>query len=463
MVLKLYNTLTRKKEIFKPINKKEVKVYGCGPTVYWYQHIGNLYRYVWEDYLIRILKYNGYKVNHIINVTDIGHLTSDADEGEDKMIVAIRREGLELNENSMLKISKKYFDAFLNDLRKLNFQEPNHWPKATEHIREQIELITRLEKKGYTYKTEQAVYFDVSKFKDYGGLSGQKLEEKKNGARENVVADKEKKNPQDFALWFFTVGHFKDHVMKWNSPWGVGFPGWHIECSAMSMKYLGEHFDIHTGGQEHIPVHHTNEIAQNEGATGKKVVKYWMHMQWLIIDGGKMSKSLGNIYLLSDLEEKGFSALDFKYFCLTGYYRKPLNFNLENLKSAKNSYERIKNLISNIKDDKNLNKIYLSKFEKAINDDLNMPKALQVLWNLVRDKKAKGKYQTIKKMDEVFGLNLLKKENIEIPVEIKKLIDQRENARKGKNWKLADEIRGKINKLGFVIEDTDKGFMIKRK
>jgi len=457
MVLKLYNTLTRKKEVFKPIKKGEVKIYGCGPTVYWYQHIGNLYRYIWEDYLIRILKYSGYKVKHVINITDVGHLTSDADEGEDKMEQAVKKES-----KSPKEVADFYFKAFDDDLKKLNFTEPDKWARATEHIQEQISLIKALEKKGFTYKTNSAIYFDISKFINYGELTKQKLEEKEVGVRKEVIVDKEKKNPQDFALWFFTVGHFKDHTMRWDSPWGKGFPGWHLECSAMSMKYLGNHFDIHTGGQEHIPIHHTNEIAQSEGATGEKFVNYWLHIQWLIINKGKMSKSLGNISLLSDLEKKGFSPMSFRYFCLTGYYRKPLNFSLENLESAQNSYKRLKNLISNLKDDKKINKRYLKEFEDAMNDDLNMPKALQALWKLVRDEKAQGKINTIKKIDEVFALDLLKKENLKIPKQIQKLVNQREKARQDKNYKISDDIRLKISGLGYAVLDTKEGQRVQK-
>ena len=463
MVLKIYNTLTREKEVFKPIKKGEVKIYGCGPTVYWHQHIGNLYRYIWEDYLVRFLKYSGYKVKHVINITDVGHLTSDADDGEDKMEKAIKRESKTHQE-----IANFYFKAFEDDLKKLNFTEPDKWAKATEHIQEQINLIKILEKKGFAYKTDSAIYFDISKFKSYGALTRQKLEEKEVGVRKGVVVDKEKRNPQDFALWFFTVGHFKDHTMKWDSPWGQGFPGWHLECSAMSIKYLGNHFDIHTGGQEHIPIHHTNEIAQSESATGETFVNYWLHIQWLIIDKGKMSKSLGNIYLLSDLEKKGFNPMDFRYFCLTGHYRKPLNFSLENLKSAKISYERLKNLISNVKEDtlkgtsKKINKKYLKEFEDAMNDDLNTPKALQALWKLIRNPKAQGKYLTIKKMDEVFSLDLLKKDTTKIPKQIQELVRQREQARKEKNFKISDDIRKKINLLGYHISDTKEGQKINK-
>lgn len=459
MVLKLYNTLTRKKEIFKSLEKGIAKIYGCGPTVYWYQHIGNLYRYIFEDTLVRTLQFNGYNVKHVINITDVGHLTSDADEGEDKMVKAIKREGLELSKNSMLNIAKKYTDAFMKDLRKLNITEPDYWPKATEHIKEQIDLIKRLEKKGYTYKTNVGVIFDTSKYKEYGKLANLKINELNAGSR--VRIDEERKNKSDFALW---ITNQPNHIMQWNSPWGIGFPGWHIECSAMSMKYLGEQFDIHTGGEEHIPVHHTNEIAQSEAATGKKPwVRYWLHLRWLVINGGKMSKSLGNVYQLSGLEEKGYEPLEFRYFCLTGHYRKNLNFTLENLNNAKNSYQRLKNLTIDLKDDKKINKVYLKEFEEGINNDLNTPKALQVLWKLLRDEKAEGKYQTVKKMDEIFGLKLLEKEKVEIPSAVEKLAKEREKARKDKNWKKSDELREKVNKLGFIINDKPEGYEIKKK
>lgn len=457
MVLKLYNTLSRKKEIFKPIKPKRVSVYSCGPTVYWYQHIGNMRSYVFSDILRRVLGYNNYNVKQIINVTDVGHLTSDADEGEDKMEKAAKKEHKTAGE-----IADFYFSVFKDDLKKLNIEMPYKFPKATEHIKEQIELIKKLEKKGYTYKTEKAVYFDVSKFRNYTKLSGQKLEEKNIGARESVFVDMEKRNPHDFALWFFTVGHFKDHAMKWNSPWGIGFPGWHLECSAMSMKYLGEHFDIHTGGMDHIPVHHTNEIAQSEAATGKKFVNYWMHGAWLLHHGEKISKSKGGLYTISELEKQGFSPLAFRYLCLTTSYRKPLDFSLEKLKAAQNSLERLKNLISKLKDDKKTSKKYLAEFEKAINDDLNMPNALQVLWKFLRDEKAFGKVGTIKKMDKVFGLKLFEKSRIAIPEKVKSWASERQKAREERNWKKADELREKIKKLGYVVEDNENGFLIKK-
>jgi len=451
MVLKLYNTLGRKKEVFKPLKEGEVKIYGCGPTVYWYQHIGNLYRYVFEDIIVRNFLYNNYKVKHVINITDVGHLTSDADEGEDKMLKALKREGLELTKDSMLKLADKYTDVFMTDIKKLNIIGPDVWPKATEHIKEQIELIKKLEEKGYTYKTSVGLIFDSSKFKDYGKLAQLKLENLKAGSR--VKVDDDRKSKSDFALW---ITNQPNHIMLWDSPWGKGFPGWHIECSAMSSKYLGEQFDVHTGGEEHIPVHHTNEIAQSECGFGKKPwVNYWMHLRWLIIDGGKMSKSQGNVYQLSDLEEKGFDPLDFRYFCLTGHYRKNLNFTLDNLKNAQNSLERLKRIVGELKDDGEVNEVYLKKFENAINDDLNMPEALQVLWSLVRDEKAKGKFSAVREMDKVFGLDLLKVEKVSVPKDVMDLVMAREVARTEKDWSRADSLRGDIEKRGFRVGDSE--------
>ncbi len=453
-MLRLYNTLTRKKEVFKPINKDKVGIYSCGPTVYWYQHIGNLRTYLFSDLLKRVLIYDDYKVKHVINVTDVGHLTSDADEGEDKIEKAAKKEG-----KTAAEIADYYLKIFKQDIHKLNIISPDIWSKATEHIKEQIELIKKLEKKGFTYKTNDGIYFDTSKVKDYGKLSGLKKEGLQAGKRISVG---EKKNNTDFALWKFS-DYSEKRQQEWNSPWGIGFPGWHIECSAMSMKYLGEHFDIHTGGQDHIPIHHTNEIAQSESATGKKFVNYWMHGAFLLFEGEKISKSKGGLYTISELEKKDFPSLSFRYLCLTTIYRKPLDFSLKNLESAKNSYQRLKNIISVLKDDKKINKKYLAEFENCINDDLNMPQALQVLWNLIRDENASGKIQTIKKIDGVFGLDLLKKEKILIPEKVKKLAEEREVARNAKNWKKADELREKINSSGFIIQDNESRYLLKEK
>ena len=451
--LKFYNTLTRKKEDFIPINKGHVSMYSCGPTVYWYQHIGNLRSYIFADILKRVLLFDGFNVKHAINITDVGHLTSDADSGEDKIEKAAAKEHKTAKE-----IADYYFSVFEKDIHKLNIIDPDVWPKASEHIEDQIALIEKLQKEGYTYETSDGVYFDTSKFKNYGKLARLNIKGLKAGKR---ISLGEKKNKTDFALWKFSE---KPGIrqQEWDSPWGVGFPGWHIECSAMSMKYLGNKFDIHTGGIDHIPVHHTNEIAQSEAATKKPFVKYWMHGAFLTFKGEKVSKSKGGLYTLSELETQGFKALSYRYFCLTTLYRSPLDFSLDKLKQAENAYERLKNICEELTDDREVNEKYLEKFQDVINDDLNMPKALQVLWSLLRDKKAKGKYRTIKHMDEVFALNLLIKEKISIPNEIKKLLDEREKARKSKNWKLADELRDKINKQGYVISDTDQGPVIKK-
>ncbi|MEA3329903.1 MAG: cysteine--tRNA ligase [Nanoarchaeota archaeon] len=448
MVLKIYNTLTRKKEVFKPLNSPKVGMYTCGPTVYWYQHIGNLRAYVFADTLKRVLKFNNFKVKHVINVTDVGHLVSDADEGEDKIEKAAKKEGKTAEE-----ISNYYFKIFKEDFEKLNIIEPEIWSKATEHIQEQISLIKKIERKGYTYKTSDGIYFDTSKFKDYAKLGRLNVKGLEAGKRVSIG---EKKNPTDFALWKFSENP-GERQQEWESPWGLGFPGWHIECSAMASKYLGEQFDIHTGGEDHVQVHHTNEIAQSEVAFGKKPwVKYWMHNAFLTSGGEKVSKSKGGLYTISELEEKGFDALIYRYFLLTCLYRKQLDFDLDNLNTAKNSYERLKNICSELKDDKKENKNYLKEFETAINDDLNTPKALQVLWGLVRDKDAKGKYQTVKKIDTVFGLELLKKDAVIIPADVMMLVEERDMARKSKDWTKADKLREKIKKLGWQVDDKDE-------
>ena len=458
MSLKLYNTLSRKKEVFKPIHKGKVGMYVCGPTVYWYQHIGNLRSYLFADILRRVLKYNKYNVTEVMNVTDVGHLTSDADEGEDKIEKAAAKEGKKASD-----IANYYWKIFKGDFKKLNISEPDIWAKATEHIKEQIELIKRLEKKGYTYKTSDGIYFDTSKFKDYGKLARLNIKGLKAGKRIKIG---EKKNKTDFALWKFSEKP-GERQQEWNPKefgvnWPIGFPGWHIECSAMSMKYLGEHFDIHTGGIDHIPIHHTNEIAQSEASTGKKFVNYWLHGNFLKFKGEKVSKSKGGLYSVDELEKIGFKALEYRYLILTTHYRMPLNFSLEELKTAQNSYQRLKNIISEFKDDSKINKKYIEEFEEAMNDDLNMPKALQVLWKLIRDKNADGKINTIKRIDEVFGLKLLEPEKIKIPSEIKILIEEREKARKDKNWKKADELRGQIKKKGFEIDDTEDGSRVRK-
>jgi cysteinyl-tRNA synthetase len=460
MPLKLFNTLTRKKEDFKPIKDKEVLMYSCGPTVYWFQHIGNLRTYIFSDLLKRVLAYEGFKVKHVMNVTDVGHLTSDADEGEDKIEKAAKKEGKRAEE-----IANYYWKVFREDFKKLNIIEPDIWCKATEHIKEQIELIKTLEKKGYTYETSDGIYFDTSKFKDYGKLALLKVEGLEAGKR---IAVGEKRNKTDFALWKFSekpgVRQQEWDPKKFGAGWKIGFPGWHIECSAMSSKYLGKQFDIHTGGEDHIPIHHTNEIAQSEAAFGKKPwVKFWLHGSFLTFKGEKVSKSKGGLYTVSELEEKRFKPLVYRYFCLTGHYRSQLEFSLENLESAKNSFNRLKNIVSELKDDGKTNKKYLDEFEGKIDNDLDIPGALSVMWNMLRDEDSIGKYRTVTKMDEIFGLDLMKKEQSSIPREVLEMIRRRESARKVGDFKTADEIREEIRKkYGIIVEDSKEGLKWKK-
>jgi len=442
-MLKLYNTLSRKKEAFKPLKDKDVGMYSCGPTVYHYAHIGNFRTYILNDIVKRSLDFLGYKVKHVMNITDV----------DDKTIGASKKEGISLKE-----FTRKYEKIFFDDLQELNIIKPQYILRATESINEMVSLIKILLKKGYAYKTSDGIYFSISKFKNYGKLAQlEKLKKKK----ERVSTDEyDKENAQDFALWKFHTP--EDGDVFWNTEIGKGRPGWHIECSAMSMKILGNSFDIHTGAVDLIFPHHTNEIAQSEAATGKKFVKYWVHGGFLTMKEGKMAKSLGNVVYLKNLKEQGFLPLHYRYMCLTTHYRSQLLFSTENLEAAKNSYERLKNIVSELKDDKKTNKKYLAKFEKAMDDDFEMPKALAVMWEMLRDEKAEGKLNAVKKMDEVFGLKLLEKEKIEIPSEIKKLAQEREKARKKGDWKKADKLRNEIKAKGFLINDTEKGAEIKK-
>jgi cysteinyl-tRNA synthetase len=441
MPLRLYNTLTRKKEIFKPVHDKNVHMYVCGPTVNDVPHLGHARQQISFDILRRYLTFLGYNVKFVSNITDI----------EDKIIGKANELGVSIKE-----LSKKNEKEHMQDYKELGIEKPNVQPRATEYISQMIDLVKRLEKKGYTYTIEgDGVYYDISKFNNYGKLSHQKVENLKTGAR--VKAKNEKRNDGDFVLWKFS----KKGEPSWDSPWGKGRPGWHIECSAMSYSILGLPLDIHGGGQDLIFPHHEDEIAQSEAGYGKKFSNYWMHNGMVNVDNVKMSKSLGNFTTVKYLL-KEFSGEVIRYFVISAYYRKPIDFTRSGMEYAKNSYQRLKNIISSLSDDKKLNKKYLKEFEKAMNDDINTPRALQVLWKLVRDKKAIGKIQTIKKVDGVLGLDLLKKEKVEIPEEVRKLADERETARKNKNWKRSDELREKINKKGYVIEDTDKGWEIKR-
>lgn len=465
--MKLYNTLTRQKEEFRPIEENTAKIYSCGPTVYQYAHIGNLRTYVFMDILRRVMKYNGFSLKHVMNITDVGHLVSDADEGEDKMMKTARQAN-----KSPWEIAEYYTGVFMNDIAELNIGKPEYIVKATDHINEMIEFVKALAEKGYAYETSDGIYFDVMKFKGYGKLSGLDLEGQIAGARVDV--NEEKRHPADFALWKKAP---KEHIMQWPSPWGMGYPGWHIECSAMSRKYLGDVFDIHTGGVDHIPVHHENEIAQSEALLGKPAVHYWLHGEFLLVDNGKMSKSLGNTYTVSDLKKKGFSPLAYRYMCLNANYRSKLNFTWDGLKAAQVALDRLmegvlahRNADAGVKPDAGLIASFKKDFEDAINDDLNIPRAMGVAWNIARyGTKSRDLYDLLLKMDEVFGLDFAKAaekkapEETALAPEIEALVNQRQQARKEKNWKLADEIRDKLGSMGYLLEDTPQGVKVVRK
>ena len=461
MTLKLYNTLSRKKEEFKPINPPNVGMYACGPTVYNYANIGNLRTYVFNDVLRRTLLKNGFKLKEVMNITDVGHLTSDADEGEDKMLTAAEREKKKVSD-----IANFYTKAFFRDTERLNIQRVEIECKATEHIKNMIEMNQRIEKNGFAYFAGGNLYFDTGKLDDYGKLARLKLDELKEGARTDK--DPNKKSPTDFVLWF-TKSKFKDQEMKWESPWGLGYPGWHIECSAMSSKYLGDQFDIHTGGIDHIPVHHTNEIAQAEAASGKKPwVKYWVHGEFIVMDKGKMSKSAGTFITLQSLIDKGFAPLAYRFLCLGTQYRKQLMFSWEAMQGAANAYKALKNKIAELDDkakDESAKKSYHEKFMKEVNDDLNTPKALAVLNELISDDKLSknSKQELIADFDEILGLDLLKQEKLDIPKEVQDLVDKREKARGLKDFERADTMRKIIESKGFVVEDTKDGAVLKKK
>ncbi len=477
-MLRLYNTLTHKIEEFNPIDPPNVSFYSCGPTVYDFAHIGHARTYVFADVLQRVLEYNGYEVKRVMNITDVGHLTSDSDSGEDKMEKGAKREG-----KTVWDIAKYYTDDFLDLMVKLNIKKPEIICLATDHIKEMIEMIKVLEKKDFTYKIDDGIYFDTSKLPDYGKLTGQtfdKLQKSlKAGAR--VEMSEGKKHPTDFAMWKFTPPDIK-RQMEWDSPWGRGFPGWHIECSAMAMKHLGGTIDIHTGGVDHIPIHHTNEIAQSEAVTGKQFVKYWLHADHLLVDGEKMSKSLGNFYRVSDLEKKGFSPLALRYLFLTASYGSQMNFTWKSLEGAQTAFGSLKSQIPNLKSqtsekerinlsEEKLAKIddFQNRFMEAVNDDLNTAKALGTLWEVVKSNiSSRDKYDLLMSFDEVLGLDLgspklkVKSEKLEIPEEIRKLVLERERLRKEKKFLEADEVRKKIRENGYNIEDSISAVVIKK-
>lgn len=469
-MLRIFNSLGRSIQEFEPINKSEVTMYTCGPTVYDYAHIGHGRKYTNDDIIKRSLNYLGFPVKHVMNITDVGHLVSDADEGEDKLEKGAKKHG-----KTVWEVAEYFTEQFRESISKLNIIFPEILSKATDHIPEQIEMIKKLFMNGFAYDTVEAVYFDVSRFPDYYKLFGQKLEEKETGVREEVKVDPEKKNPQDFVLWFKCVGKYEDHIMRWDSPWGVGFPGWHIECSAMSTKYLGEQIDIHTGGEDHLSIHHPNEIAQSEAASGKSpFVRYWIHHAFLKVDNQKMSKSLGNYYTISDIEEKGFSGLDLRYLYLTAHYKKTLNFTFESLKACKTAREK---LLEHVKEwSEGLEKTkrpsfevdqkFKSEFIRSIEDDFNMPQALAIVWNVVKsDIAGFTKLATILDFDKVLGLNLEENitnpESIEIPLEAQILLEERSIARLQKNWAKSDEIRDRLlSEFKIEVKDSKDGFKL---
>ena len=453
------NTLTKQKEKFKPIRKDEVRIYSCGPTVYKDATIGNMRTNLLNDTLRRVLKYNGYELKHVMNITDVGHLVSDGDEGEDKMLKSAREE-----HKSPLEIAEHYTKLFFRDLERLNIETPEVVCKATDHIKEMLEMVQKIMKNGYAYETSTAIYFDVSKLDKYGILSGINLNDQKAGARVDI--DPEKRNPYDFALWIKAPAN---HLMKWDSPWGPSYPGWHIECSAMSTKYLGEEFDIHTGGIDLVPTHHENEIAQNKGACGKNPAHYWIHGEYLLINGGKMSKSLGNTYLIDDIIAKGYSPLAYRLFNYSCHYRGKLNFTWEGIESANTSlirlregYQKHLNGNSDISDE--IIADMENRFHQAINDDMNMPLALSVVWEAVKYLVKSPKIaQLLKKFDTVLGIKIDEVQETKIPQEILDLVEERKQARSDKNWSESDRLRDLIAEKGYIVKDTKDGTEVLKK
>ena len=461
MNITFYNTLTKTKEEFKPLEDNTVRIYTCGPTVYKDASIGNMKSYIFMDNLRRVLKYNGYKLKHAMNITDVGHLVSDGDEGEDKMLKAAREE-----KKTPLEIAEYYTEKFFQDFDRLNIDRPEIICKATDHINDMMEFVQKLLDNGYAYETSTAIYFDVSKLDKYGILSGIDLRNQKAGAR--VEIDEEKRNPYDFALWIKAP---ENHIMKWESKWGLCYPGWHIECSAMSNKYLGEVFDIHTGGIDLVPTHHENEIAQSKGCTGKIPARFWMHCEFLLIDGGKMSKSLGNTYLVQDLIDKGYDPLAYKMLCFTSHYRNKLNFTWEALSGAQNSLIKLKEGYAKHQEGKeNIEETliteYKQRFLEAINDDLNMPVAMSVIWEIIKNpKKSNQLADLLLDFDKVLGIKIdepIKQKQEELPEDILDLIEKRKQARQEKNWALSDELRDLIKEKGYAVKDSKDGMTVEK-
>jgi cysteinyl-tRNA synthetase len=468
MDITLFNTLGRQKQVFVPIEPGHAGLYTCGPTVYDYQHIGNFRTFMFEDFLKRVLLYNGYYVNHIMNITDVGHLVSDGDEGEDKMEKGSARTG-----KTVWEIAEYYTQFFLDDAKALNILPPTKYTKATEYIKEQVDMIKCLDDKGFTYTTSDGVYFDTSKLSDYGKLANLDIEGLEEGTR--IQFSTEKKNKTDFALWKFSPKG-EQRQMEWDSPWGKGFPGWHVECSAMSKKFLGDTFDIHCGGIDHIPIHHTNEIAQSESCNGKPFVHYWLHGAFLEEESGKMSKSKGEFLRVKTLIDKGYSPLDYRYLCLGTHYRKRLLFSWDLLEQAKVTFSRLKQNIQTIRDDAKKNsdprdatmpEDVKEKFTEAVNDDLNMPQALAVLWGVIRNDKLSSieKMNLVNDFNRVLGLDLdkdIEAGNINVPAEVMELVEKRIAAKKAKDFKKADAIRDELKAMGWEVLDKKNGFEVKQ-
>ncbi len=457
MTLRLYDTYTRSIREFEPLHPPEVGMYTCGPTVYDYAHIGNLRTYIFEDVLRRVLMFNGYNVKHVMNITDVGHLTSDADTGEDRMEKGSRRTGL-----SAWEIAAMYTQEFKADLQRLNILEPTIWCRATDHIAEQIETIRCIEARGFTYRTSDGIYFDTSKLPDYGYLGRLDIEGLQAGARVDLG---EKRNITDFALWKFSPPGQK-RQMEWDSPWGVGFPGWHIECSAMSAKYLGPFFDIHCGGEDHITVHHTNEIAQTQACYGTRLANFWLHGYFLQIDEARMGKSAGNFLRVQTLLERGYDPLAYRFMCLGAHYRSRLNFAWEVLDGAQTALNRLRAAAQAWGEPGVVDEDYLDKFATQINDDLNMPRALAVVWDLVKsDLPDATRKATLLAFDQVLGLRLAEWKPVEepIPDAVMALVEQRVIARKEKRWQDADALRAQVAAAGYEIEDTPQGPRVRKR
>ena len=467
MQVSLYNTMTRKIDLLKPLEPGKVKMYTCGPTVYNFAHIGNLRTYVFEDLLRRTLEYAGYEVEHVMNVTDVGHLTDDADEGEDKMVKSSRETG-----KSVWDIARYYTDAFFEDITHLNIVMPTVICKATEHVDDMIKLIQRNEANGHTYESGGNIYFSIDTFPEYGRMARLDTQDLQSGAR--IEVDGNKRNPRDFVLWF-TKSKFEHQSMQWDSPWGTGYPGWHIECSAMSMRYLGEQFDIHCGGVDHIPVHHTNEIAQSEGATGKRWVNFWIHGEFLVMGNTKMAKSKGNFITLRTLIDEEYDPLDYRYFCLGGHYRSQLQFSTESLNSARSARLNLMEKVAELQHESEPTGIeeigekaaqYAKEFREHIMMDLHIPRALSVLWLLIKDDEvsAGDKLAVLYDMDRILGLKLSEGlPEMDIDEETEASIREREAARKNRDFALADEIRDQLLEKGIVLKDTPEGTKWSRK